>query len=201
MLLATVCPGADKIRTYLDHGKPKTYGTATVKKINRIGAMYSFSCDVVGWPAIIGDDIPVHIAGVVLPEIVAEGGEPNKYFQSKLKQRLKTILTASGKTSRIELKQIKRADTFGLIAEVTVDSNSIADILISEGLGRKADDLQKPQDNAVEKQPLLASKGSKVFHKSTCRHAKSMDPAKTLTFTNSQQAIKSGRRACKTCKP
>jgi len=201
MVLATLCPGGDEIRTYLDHGKPKTYGNAAVNKIIKVNVMYSFSCNVTGWPAIIGSDIPVRIAGVTLPEIVTEGGDPNKYFQKKLKQRLKTILTESGRPPKIELKKIRRDDTFGLIADVIADSNSVADILISEGLARKIEDLKKTKDSAVKKYSLVASKTSKVFHKSTCRHAKSMDPAKTLTFTSTQQAIKTGRRPCRTCKP
>jgi endonuclease YncB( thermonuclease family) len=201
MVLATLCPGSDEIKTYLDHGKPKTYGNAAVNKILKVDALYSFSCDVTGWPAIIGSNIPVRIAGVTLPEIVTESGEPNKFFQTQLRQRLKTILAASGKTPKIELKKIRRDDTFGLIADVIVDSNSIADILISEGFARKPDDLRKLENNAIEKQTLVASKTSKIFHKSSCRHAKSMDPAKSLKFSSSQQAINTGRRACKTCKP
>ena len=83
MVLATLCPGSDEIRTYLDHGKPKTYGNAAVKKILKVDALYGFSCDVTGWPAIIGQNISVRIAGVTLPEIVAEDGEKNKFFQIK----------------------------------------------------------------------------------------------------------------------
>lgn len=201
IVLATFCPGADHIRTYLDHGKPKTYGNAHVKKITEIGALYTFSCDVANWPAIIGENIPVRIAGITLPEIVSQGGEPNKYFQAKLKQRLKTILADPNDPANIELKDIKRADTFGLIAEVVVDSNSVAGILISEGLACKIDDLQKSKSIAIDKQPLVASKSSKVFHKTSCRYAKSMDPLKTIRFTSTQQAMQTGRRPCKTCKP
>ena len=201
-LLATLCAGKDQIKTYLDHGKPKTYGSAPVKTITKVGTLYSFSCDVTGWPAIIGEDVPVNIAGVTFPDIVAKGAAPNKYFQAKLKERLQTILKPNSKAVKIELKNIKRAKAFGLIADVMIDGKSIADILIAEGLAAKLIAADKISENSgISEQALVASKTSKIFHKTTCRHAKSMDPAKAVTFTSIAQAERSGRRPCKTCKP
>lgn len=201
-LLATICPGKDQIKTYLDYGKPKTYGNAHVKTIVKVGDLYDFSCDVAGWPAIIGEDVHVNIARITFPDIVAKGAKPNKYFQAKLKERIQNILTTKGKAVKIELNQIKRADTFGLIADVMVDGKSIADILIAEGLAAKlVADGKLPENSVIAKQTLVAFKTSKIFHKTTCRHAKSMDPAKSISFSTAVQAEQSGRRPCKTCKP
>ena len=202
MLLATLCAGKDQIRTYLDHGKVKTYGSASVKTITRVGSGYSFSCDVTGWPAIIGEDIPVNIAGLTSPDIVAKGAAPNKYFQAKLRERLQAILVPKGKLAKIELKDIKRAETFGLVADVMIDGKSIAEMLIAEGLAAKLPEGGEVSVNSsVSAQALVASKTSKIFHTAACRHAKSMDPAKAVSFTSVQQAEQSGRRPCKTCKP
>ena len=59
----------------------KNYGAASVSKVYKGQDVYSFRCDVRGWPAIIGENVPVRIAGVQLPDIVAEQGAPNKFFQ------------------------------------------------------------------------------------------------------------------------
>jgi len=47
----------------------------------------------------------------------------------------------------------------------------------------------------------VASKTSKIFHKSTCRFAGSMNEKNRQTFSTREQAAASGRRPCQTCKP
>jgi len=202
MLLPAFCPGQESIKTYLDYGKVKTYGSAPVETINKVGELYSFSCDITAWPAIIGEDITVNIASLTFPEIVAKGAAPNKYFQAKLKERITQILAPKDKPVKIELRNIKRAETFAIIADVMIDGQPIADMLIAEGLAAKMLDKKVLSENgSASEQSLVASKDSKVYHTAACRFAKSMDPAKTLSFTSSQEAQQSGRRPCKTCKP
>jgi hypothetical protein len=47
----------------------------------------------------------------------------------------------------------------------------------------------------------VASKNSKVFHKSDCRWAQRIKPANLVTFSTRDQAIQAGKRPCKQCKP
>ena len=208
--LVLVCPGKEEIKTFEDHGKVKTYGDASIKNIVKLADGYSFVCDIEGWPAIIGENIPVRIDGIIPPEIVEDGGKPNKYFQKKLLGRMTVLFLLDPLKKKYELKNIRRADTFGLIATVTVNGKNLADMLIAEGLGRKAtvntfasDPIKPPTktNTSITAGTFVASKSSKIFHTSTCRFAKSMDEAKKLTFDNRQAAINSGRRPCKTCKP
>lgn len=208
--LVLVCPGKEEIKTFEDHGKVKTYGNAVIKNIVKLGDGYTFVCDVEGWPAIIGEDIPVRIDGIIPPEVVEDGGKPNKYFHEKLLERMTVLFLLDPMKKKYELKNIRRADTFGLIATVTINGKNLAEMLIAEGLGRKAtvntfaSDPPPPlakDDSSVTAGMYVASKTSKIFHTTSCRFAKSMDGTKKLTFSNSQAATQSGRRPCKTCKP
>jgi hypothetical protein len=47
----------------------------------------------------------------------------------------------------------------------------------------------------------VASKSSKVFHKSTCRFVATISEKNKLTFANRDAAAQTGRRPCKTCNP
>jgi len=61
-------------------------------------------------------------------------------------------------------------------------------------------------DNKTNKQQgiehkYIASKNSKVFHKAGCRLAERINKGNLIGFGNREEAIKSGRRPCKVCKP
>ena len=47
----------------------------------------------------------------------------------------------------------------------------------------------------------VASKRSKVFHRSGCGHAKRIRPENLIGFRSREEAIRSGRRPCKSCRP
>ncbi|MCK5175463.1 MAG: hypothetical protein KAR47_18860, partial [Planctomycetes bacterium] len=179
---------------------------------------YTFRCDVEGWPDVIGSDIPIKINGIAEPVIVAEEGKPNRFFQMQAKKILSTHLSRS---ETISLHNIKRGTDFSLIADVVIDSNSLAGVLIENGFARRLteDEIKKTNPitafprtlnalNANHQRPAgknannsnyLASKNSKVFHEPSCRFAKSMDEKTVLKFSTKEHAIRSGRRPCKVC--
>lgn len=47
----------------------------------------------------------------------------------------------------------------------------------------------------------VASVNSEVFHQPNCRWAKKISPRNLVGFKTREEAIKSGRRPCKVCKP
>jgi len=47
----------------------------------------------------------------------------------------------------------------------------------------------------------VASRKSEVFHRPDCRWAKKISPKNLIGFKNKGEAIRSGRRPCKVCKP
>ncbi len=49
--------------------------------------------------------------------------------------------------------------------------------------------------------PILGARTSKVFHRQDCSHARRISPANIVTFATPEEAIRAGRKACRTCKP
>jgi len=47
----------------------------------------------------------------------------------------------------------------------------------------------------------VASKNSNIFHKPECRWAKNISQRNLVTYKSREQAIKAGKRPCKTCNP
>ena len=47
----------------------------------------------------------------------------------------------------------------------------------------------------------VASKNSRVFHRPDCKWAKRISPKNLIGFKSREEAIKSGRRPCKSCRP
>jgi len=53
----------------------------------------------------------------------------------------------------------------------------------------------------AEQVTYCASKNSKVFHKCSCIRMKLVKSANVVKFNSREEAVKSGRHACKICKP
>ena len=114
------------------------------------------------------------------------------------------------------MKDIQRGEQFCLVADIDVDGKDLCDLLVEKKLAQKIIEVPQQIDSATNasSQPpapngsspaagtqCIASKSSKVYHRSTCPHAARMDAAKAITFATREEAEKTGRRPCKTCKP
>ena len=208
LIVWVFCAGVSA-RTYDQVGKPKTYGKAKIASVGDVDGIYCFRCDIKGWPDIIGKDIPVRIDGIGLPGIVTE---KNKFFEIQVSKFLSRSLKNA---KNISLEKIKRGKEFCIVADVIVDSNSLADTLIKNGFARKLSEKDnrasvkkntsvKPAVNKVikiSKGPCVASTNSKVFHTEQCRFAKRMKEDAKIRFPSRQKALDTGRRPCKICKP
>ncbi|MBW2004081.1 MAG: hypothetical protein JRI72_05620 [Deltaproteobacteria bacterium] len=47
----------------------------------------------------------------------------------------------------------------------------------------------------------MASRNSKVFHRPDCKWAKKIKAGNLIGFKSREEAVKSGRRPCKSCGP
>ena len=56
-------------------------------------------------------------------------------------------------------------------------------------------------NSAVSEHKYVASKSSSVFHKPECRWAKNISEGNLVSYTSKDEAIKAGKRPCKTCNP
>lgn len=187
----------------------RTYGGAIVEKVTGVGEGFVFRCDIKEWPAVIGDDIAVRIDRIGPPLIVTSGSMPNKFFESQLNKYLEETFA---KAQAVRLENIKRGRTFSIIADVIVDSNSVADLLIAEGLARRYAKGEEPHigtgqvseqipAGASNEAVYVASKNSKVFHRPGCRYAKIISDGNLVRFNSKAEAMQTGRRTCKTCSP
>ncbi len=210
-----------QIKIDIDERPVKSYGSAVAHKLVAVEDDFVIRCDVKDWPAVIGRDIPIAIRTLTLPDIVTTESTPNSFFQKQAKKFIQKRLAGA---KHIELANITRGKTFSLVADVIVDKENLADVLIEEGLARKLRPgelhpsikvptlLVKETANSdtpnkqlvAQPQPALAfiaSKSSKIFHTSNCRSARSISDANKVIFATREEAIKSGRRPCKSCTP
>ena len=220
-LFGGFCYGANKVKVI----EPTiNYGAAEVAKIVEVENGFVFRCDVKDWPKIIGEDIGVKIRGVKILSVVAKEGRVNEFYESQAKKFIKNTLNGA---KRIRLENIARDKVFGIVANVIVDSNSLGTLMVEEGLadriapkitrsniqnGLTYDKVISPVKVGVEVKNIdivgnkgnlkfVASKRGKVFHKASCRFAKTMSEQNIIRFNSSEEAAKTGREACKICKP
>lgn len=185
------------------------YGNAVVSKVLRIDENCTLYSNIEGLPPIIGQNMPVKVHGLK----TANNAEFNRKIQKFLAELL---LTDTGKSGpEIILKKIQRGDTFCLCADVEVNGNDLCDLLVENGLAQRIIEIKEPHPQQNTTQPTsqtgvrnrqatityIASRTSKIFHRAGCPHAKRIDPAKAVNFSTRDEAVKSGRKPCKTCHP
>lgn len=187
------------------------YGDATVSSVLRLDEHARLYCNIPEFPAVIGKNIPVCI-NALKP---AENAQDNLKLLMYLNDLL---LSKTSRPKNILLKNIRRGQTFCLIADVYVDGKNLSNLLVQQKLARKiievpqqsklsnTEERQEPAKDPTISAPIasgeyVASKSSKVFHRITCLHANRMNASKALHFASLQKAEQSGRRPCKTCKP
>ncbi|NLW83128.1 MAG: hypothetical protein GXY41_01805 [Phycisphaerae bacterium] len=188
---------------------PKTYGSIAVSRVVQIAPDCTIYCDIDEFPSVIGQNIPVVLEGI--EPAAAESVDKNVI--AFLEQTLKPQSQEAAPS--IALNNLRRGRTFGLVADIEIDGKDLAQLLIEQGLARRIIRLEtaegasspavteKPQvkPQAAPAVSYVAAKNSKVFHLSTCSHAKRLNPETTLTFGTRQEAEQNGRRPCKTCNP
>lgn len=69
---------------------------------------------------------------------------------------------------------------------------------VSADIQKRVGPIAKP---AVAEHKYVASKNSKVFHKLDCSSAERIKPKNRIFYNSRGEAIQSGRRPCKLCKP
>ena len=178
----------------------KSYGDAKVSTVLRLDEHVQIFCDITDFSPVIGQNIPVRIKGLK-PADNAKDNLKLLMFLNDL------FLSKDSKPKQILLKDIQRGREFCLIADIEVDGKNLCDLLIEKKLAQKVIEVSQSKKADSDSTPAaneggyIAGKSSKVYHRSTCSHAKRMDAAKAVTFSSREMAEKTGRRPCKTCKP
>ena len=91
------------------------------------------------YPPIAGDDIRVRVNGIDTPEINGKC-EKEKYDAQQARDMVSDILKDA---EQIDLKNMKRGKYFRIAADVYVDGENLADILIEAGMAIRYDGRKK----------------------------------------------------------
>lgn len=196
-----------------------SYGTAAVSRILTINDDCTLFCNIEGFPAIIGQNMPVMLKDLK-PATTPEANQKIKAFLSRL------LLNESDPPGEVTLCNIQRGTSFCLCADILHNGNDVSQLLIKNGLAYRIikvnapEPVQPPEEAAVipvapatrvqpaatekptpQKSGYVASKNSKVFHCPDCYHVRRMNTANAIHFKTRQEALKTGRRPCKSCNP
>jgi len=99
------------------------------------------------------------------------------------------------KVSDLVLEQVE--DFIDLYKATNRSNKQLSDVNINEpGLSSSPD---KQIDSTEHK--YVASKSSDIFHKPDCRWAQNISKENLITYKSKDEAIKAGKRPCKTCNP
>lgn len=110
----------------------KEYGSILVSEVTSIYDADTFRVNIKGYPAIVGERIPVRLLGIDAPEMRGKCTK-EKLLARKAKQFTVEVLR---KAKIIELKNIKRGKYFRILAYVFVDNKDLGKLLINEGHAR-----------------------------------------------------------------
>jgi endonuclease YncB( thermonuclease family) len=113
----------------------KDYGDVLVSRVTAINSAQHLIVNIDAYPPIIGKKVPVLISGIVVPQLHAQcDGERRKARIAK-----EYVMDAIHSAKVVELKNIERAETFGLLADVYLDDINLTDRLLKSGYASKQD--------------------------------------------------------------
>jgi len=107
----------------------KTYGNVTVSRVVSVYDGDTITVDIDGYPPIIGQSISVRIFGIDTPEIKSKNPKETALAE-QVRDYVQDLLS---KAKTVELRNIQKDKYFRILAEVYVDGQSIADLLIQKG--------------------------------------------------------------------
>lgn len=111
------------------------YGNVVIKDILSVYDGDTFRVNIQQWPKVIGENTPIRIKGVDTPEIRTQCKfEKDLAIKAKLFTQTKLV-----NATVVELKNIERGKYFRLLADVYIDGESLASLLINAGYGYSYD--------------------------------------------------------------
>lgn len=113
----------------------KNFGNTTIDEIASIYDADTFRANIKAWPPIIGERISIRINGVDAPEIRGKCDNEKKQARDAKQFTVGQLRNAT----KIELRNIKRGKYFRILADVFVDGNNLAQLLINNNLARPYD--------------------------------------------------------------
>ncbi len=114
---------------------PIVYPHITVASVTSIYDGDTFRVNIQGYPAVIGQNIPIRVNGIDTPEIRGKCPSEKRLAREAKQLTVKSLREAK----QVELRNIKRGKYFRLVADVYVDGKSLGDILLAANLAYRYD--------------------------------------------------------------
>jgi micrococcal nuclease len=115
------------------------YGDCTVSEIISVYDGDTFRCNIDGLAPIIGKNISVRLRGIDTPEM----NDKSPYIQARAIDARDFTKRKLMSARQVELRNIDRDKYFRILADVYVDGESLADMLLSAALANKYDGGKK----------------------------------------------------------
>jgi endonuclease YncB( thermonuclease family) len=107
----------------------KTYGNVTVSRVVSVYDGDTIMVDIDEYPPILGQSISVRIFGIDTPEIKSKNPKETERAE-QVKDYVQNLLKNA---KVVELRNMQKDKYFRILADVYVDKQSIADLLIKKG--------------------------------------------------------------------
>ncbi|XOB65892.1 thermonuclease family protein [Deferribacteres bacterium DY0037] len=117
----------------------QNYGNLICSDITSIYDGDTFRCNIEGVHPLLGNRIGIRVNGVDTPEM-----KDKRPAIKELAQKAKQYTVAKLRAGKvIELRNVTRGKYFRIVADVFIDNQNLANLLIAEGLGKKYDGGKK----------------------------------------------------------
>ena len=109
-----------------------SYGTARVAAVVSVYDGDTFRANIAGWPALIGNNMPIRVKGVDAPEIRGQC-ESEKAAAREARQ---FTVDRLNNAQVIELRNMERGKYFRILADVYLDGVNLTGLLLNAGHAR-----------------------------------------------------------------
>ena len=109
-----------------------SYGGIIIDEVTSIYDADTFRANIRDWPAIIGQHVPIRVRGMDAPEIRGRCPAEKEAAKRAREETVNLLRNANN----IELRKLERGKYFRILAEVYVDGQNLAEMLISKQLAR-----------------------------------------------------------------
>jgi len=132
--------------------------------------------------------------------------ERNPVFKANIWQAAPVMQTVSAENMPAKIADVVLEQVEGFIdifnaTNPTGTKSSDAGINETASPKNPAEQVKTDVNSAISEYRYVASKSSSIFHKPECRWASNISQENLVNYKSKEEAIKAGKRPCKTCNP
>ena len=124
----------------------------------------------------------------------------NPVYKSDIWQAIPVMQTASAENTPAKVTDVVLEQVDGFI-KIYKATNPPGKQLSDESINETDSSIAPEKQIDAAEHKYVASKSSNIFHKPECRWAQNISKRNLITYKSREEAIKAGKRPCKTCNP